>query len=270
MDENKANRPHLCVVLVCRDNLNAVETTMRSLRKLSYLNSTVLIIDSSKDDKIRKSVDRLSLQLRVEYHWVEPKGVYPAMNVGIRQAHEESLIWFLNPGDVLADPNGPERLINLLIETKSNWGFAQARYIDEKDSAKFPSDDADVSQINIFNGRTPISHQTIFAKRKTLVGNGCFDEKLQIASDVEMTFKLSMTTPSFLKEVLVYIEPGGLSARMPFRAIREGLKVRQRNTNMSKMTEYLLLISKLGVLINGVIKRRLANAYHLVRAKIEF
>lgn len=103
------NAPLITVVTVCYNAVNELEKTMLSVLNQTYDNIEYIVIDGgSKDgtvDIIEKYANRLA-------YWVsEPdKGIYDAMNKGIRAAKGE-WINFMNAGDEFVGWDVLERFI---------------------------------------------------------------------------------------------------------------------------------------------------------------
>ena len=86
------------VVTVCRNVKSSLEKTMNSLRHQSYVHIDYVIIDGASTDGTPEMLGKTE-----GIRWIsEPdKGIYDAMNKGIRMAEGEWVI-FMNAGDVFA------------------------------------------------------------------------------------------------------------------------------------------------------------------------
>ena len=102
--------PWLTIVTVVKDDMEGFARTAGSLGGQSAVDFEWLVVDSSPDrDKVRREAIRI-LPGALAYEWVEPKGVYPAMNYGLTRARGRFTL-FLNAGDVLADARVLERFV---------------------------------------------------------------------------------------------------------------------------------------------------------------
>ena len=86
------------VVTVCRNVKSSLEKTMNSLLHQSYAHIDYVIIDGASTDGTPEMLGKTE-----DIRWIsEPdKGIYDAMNKGIRMAEGEWVI-FMNAGDVFA------------------------------------------------------------------------------------------------------------------------------------------------------------------------
>ena len=180
------------VVLVSKNNPEAVEMTLKSICGLNSDNFGVLIVDSSDSQQIREIVQNKNFDFEINYLWTPPLGVYDAMNKAIETSNEDDYIWFLNPGDRLTNLNSYQAFVRQIEESKVQWAYAQAIYDVENQvlSKPFPREDHALHRLGLFNGDNPISHQAILAKVSTLRECGLFDVKYKIASDIDLILKL--------------------------------------------------------------------------------
>ena len=99
--------PLLSIVTVVRNDLRGLTRTLRSIEAqlgvLRTLSTELLIVDGVSDDGSREVAEAFRDQraLPVRVLGQPPQGVYPAMNLGWRQARGEWLI-YANAGDLLA------------------------------------------------------------------------------------------------------------------------------------------------------------------------
>ena len=98
--------PKVTVVTVCYNCHDVIEQTLRNVLKQTYLNLEYIVIDGASTDGTRHIVERYAQRLA---YWVsEPdKGIYDAMNKGIRAASGEWII-FRNAGDYFFHPTAIE------------------------------------------------------------------------------------------------------------------------------------------------------------------
>ncbi|MGA1004688.1 glycosyltransferase, partial [Vulcanococcus sp.] len=98
--------PLLSIVTVVRNDLRGLKRTLRSieaqLSALKTLPTELLIVDGASGDGSLQVAEafRAKLGLPVRVLQQPPQGVYPAMNLGWRQARGQWLI-YVNAGDLL-------------------------------------------------------------------------------------------------------------------------------------------------------------------------
>lgn len=97
------NHPLISVVTVVYNAVAAIENTMQSVLEQTYNNVEYIVIDGGSTDGTVEVIKKYSSRLA---YWVsEPdKGIYDAMNKGIRKAHGE-WINFMNAGDSFYAPD---------------------------------------------------------------------------------------------------------------------------------------------------------------------
>lgn len=104
------SRPLITVITVCRNTVNEIEETIKSVINQTYNHIEYIIIDGGSTDGtidvIKKYADKIS-------YWVsEPDdGIYDAMNKGIEKATGE-WINFLNSGDIFSSEKTLESIFS--------------------------------------------------------------------------------------------------------------------------------------------------------------
>lgn len=100
--KNSNMPPKVSVVTVCYNCCDVIEATIRNVLAQTYSNMEYIVIDGASTDGTRDIVARYADRLA---YWVsEPdKGIYDAMNKGIRAASGEWII-FRNAGDYFFQP----------------------------------------------------------------------------------------------------------------------------------------------------------------------
>jgi glycosyltransferase involved in cell wall biosynthesis len=267
MDNKSAELNALSIVLVCMNNLNYVKKTLESLENLKYEPKQLLIIDSSSDSSIRTFISSLESQFEIVYEWQYPQGVYAAMNLGIQKSKEDSIIWFLNPGDSLVNEKALHLLLLSMINDRNVWGFAQARNAPPHQSQIYPKIASQVSSKLIASGSLSISHQAILARKSILTKLNLFNKDFRIASDIEMILKLSSYSHTFVPAVLVEIDQTGLSNLYPIRTLFENVLIFRKFGLWSRKYAYYKLIKNLLDLLFGIIRRELIKILKRVVAK---
>jgi len=93
------DHPVVSVITVVYNNKNHIEKTIQSIAAQHFKNYEHVIIDGGSTDGTLEIIQKYSH--RLGYFISEPdKGIYDAMNKGIRAARGE-YIWFINSGDLI-------------------------------------------------------------------------------------------------------------------------------------------------------------------------
>lgn len=103
-------QPTISIITVTYNCANDIETTIQSVLQQTYPQIEYLIIDGGSSDGTQEVISRYSQD--IAYFISEPdKGIYDAMNKGIRQASGE-WVFFLNAGDIFTTPQILERIFS--------------------------------------------------------------------------------------------------------------------------------------------------------------
>lgn len=113
----------LSIITINRNNSTGLEKTMASVLVQTYTDFEYVVVDGASTDESVDVIRRFAPQFGDRIKWVsEPdKGIYNAMNKGIRMASGE-YIEILNSGDILAAPDVTERMITALVQHQSMLG----------------------------------------------------------------------------------------------------------------------------------------------------
>jgi hypothetical protein len=64
----------------------------------------------------------------IKYFWTQPKGIYNAMNIGLKMSTENSCIWFLNPGDILLSVECVSQVLEKFDKLEIDYCITQSVY----------------------------------------------------------------------------------------------------------------------------------------------
>jgi hypothetical protein len=217
----------LSVITVVRDNTSGFIDTLNSLKAQSISEFNWVVIDSSTDRTAIPSLLESSGQ-PADYLWVEPEGIYPAMNVGARIA-KGSYLYFLNSGDTLFNSETLRRVEKDLAATSPLWAFGKINFWSQKGGKLTePNWDYMTEQHHRFSrGRFP-GHQGVFVEKQAFEDLGGLDTRFSIVADYHMICRLSqIRTPRELGFVVAKFTQGGAStvswrtAQKEFRSARK-------------------------------------------------
>jgi hypothetical protein len=151
------------------------------------------------------------------------------------------------------------KLLATLTSTQRKWGFAQARNANPKQNGVYPTKVRSINPKIISEGKIAISHQAMLVKKSELISQGLLSTEFKIASDLEMTLKISKTPSVFVEEVLVEIDQNGLSSQYPLTTIIETAQVIYQLGLWSKSRTLLNLFKNIVLLGYGSLKKYLAS-----------
>lgn len=212
------------IITVCRNDAAALEKTVQSVARQTYLHREYIVIDGQSDDDTIARLQPFCDQGIIQTCVSEPDaGVYDAMNKGIARATGD-VIYFLNADDRLHHPQVLKTVadcwsqlpdIDILYGDINLWSA-----IGEKRSTViYPAAD---HLLDYFQTAW-ICHQAIFAKRAWLEKMGGFDLHFQIAADYDWLLRSLNQGARFhhLPHVVADYRLGGLSDVAQVRSLAE-------------------------------------------------
>jgi len=260
----------ISIIIVSLNTKQKLEATINSIRKQSYNNFEVIVIDGLSNDgsveTIHKNKDILD-----KYLIEKDEGIYDAMNKGIRLAEG---VWtiFLNSGDIFYNENTLLSFSNILKKKEEEVIYA----------------DTLVVNINIkyclfsrnFNHKTrkiPFCHQSSFTKTYVL-SNNLFNLDYKISSDFDLFLRLYKQKKKFTKinMIIAQIETGGLSDTNRFKSLKENFDILRKNRmlTISRLTiifdfVYLFITKIIKILITNNLINNLLKLKYYISQKIK-
>jgi hypothetical protein len=227
LEESDESPLQLSVITVVRDDSSGFSETLKSLNEQSLTEFNWVVIDSSAD---RTAISSLleSSRRSADYLWVEPEGIYPAMNLGASVA-KGCYLYFLNSGDTFFNSDTLSRVDEALTSTSPLWAFGNIDFWSQK-GQKLTEPNWDYSkeqQHRFARGRFP-GHQGLFVDKKAFEALGGLDTQFSIAADYHMVCRLSqIQAPRELGFVVANFTQGGASTVSWRTAQKEFRKARR-------------------------------------------
>ena len=219
-NDRPLERPWLTVVTVVKDDDTGLARTAASIvgqqRGFEYV-----VVDSSSD---RNAVDRVLAalpELTATVHWVEPTGIYAAMNEGLRLSRGR-YVYFANAGDTLAD-DMLAQVRAVVDDAAPTWMHGAVEIVGADGSRSItPAWDFTAEQAHAFSrGHFPC-HQGMFVQAEVLRAQGGFDTSYLIAADYASFLQLARTdAPVVLDGIVATFTEGGTSTQRWHRAAKE-------------------------------------------------
>lgn len=228
--------PWLTIVSAVRDDPEGLLRTFASLRTQDLEGVEVQVVDSSSD---RASVAEECADIAV-IKWVEPQGVYAAMNTGLQNASGK-YVQFLNAGDCLHDDSVLQR-VRASVASEPQWMFGPVEIVG-KDGKRTvtPAWDYSIEKKHMFARGLFPQHQGTFARRELLQKLGGFDTSFRIAADYALFLQMSQVSdPLELDFVVADFYEGGLSSERWQESFREFHRARietLRPTGTARLSE---------------------------------
>lgn len=246
------------VVLVSMNNLQDVSATLNSITVLIDGGVEILIVDSSEDHRIRDLITSYNRR-NIAYSYMEPSGIYSAMNLGAKLCTPGNYIWFLNPGDTLPDSGDLVPLLVGGLEANSLWIYGQASVIGGSSKMYFPKLTDSHTSAALIRGSLRISHQAMLVRTDVFNDLSGFDTRYKICSDLDFQIRLfNLSNGYFQESVIVLIEPNGISHQRILTTYFETFLIRMRSGNLKLVKAASITIKNLGRLV----LKKLRRAFH--------
>ena len=186
----------LSIITINRNNAHGLQKTMQSVLAQTYQHFEYVVVDGASTDKSIEIIKQLEQEFQnsaISLKWIsEPdKGIYNAMNKGIRIANGEYLE-FLNSGDLLAADTVVEKMMSALSKTDDTdiiyGNMIKVKDIDNISNLKIKNKQVDscgsTSNITLkMFYRGCLNHSPAYIKKSLFDQYGLYDETLKICSD---------------------------------------------------------------------------------------
>ncbi|MBK5721752.1 glycosyltransferase [Dysgonomonas sp. Marseille-P4677] len=205
----------LSIITINFNNASGLQKTINSVLSQTYKNYEYIVIDGGSTDGSKELIE--SYSDKIDYWVSEPdKGIYNAMNKGIRQAKGEYL-HFLNSGDIYAnnyvlqevfEQKTYESPILRGIQICDNKG-CQTKWINRGNR--------DITLYDLYIDT--LQHQATFIHQDLFKKYGLYDEKYKIVSDWIFFLKamLGGESSTYLNFDIVIFDMTGISNNAEFR-----------------------------------------------------
>jgi len=175
----------LTIITINRNNANGLERTMKSVLSQTRANYNYVVVDGASTDSSVEVVRRYAPFFGNRIKWIsEPdKGIYNAMNKGIRMASGE-YVEFLNSGDCLASEDVVSRMSAALKE-RGKTSILYGNMLKDMPDGSILRDKCfagrDISFLGFYTGA--LNHSSAYIRRSLFDKYGMYDESLKIVSD---------------------------------------------------------------------------------------
>lgn len=210
----------ISIITVCRNEVQAIDTTLQSILEQTYTNKELIVIDGASTDGTLDKLKAYQQQLAVLIS--EPdSGIYNAMNKGLTQATGDYVL-FMNAGDRFYSPTS---LAELAVNFTGDIIYGNT-YKDNKAYPGYPID-------REFLVISMIDHQATLYKKELFLKYGFYDESLQILADYDFLLKVLLKNKAntvFVDSIISLRDFTGISSSAQYRDafIAEQQKVQAR------------------------------------------
>ena len=204
--------PWLSIVTVVKDDIEGFQRSIDSLSPQSLAGVELVLVDSSASALEIPAF--LSDYLITDYQseWVEPQGIYSAMNRGLELARGD-YIYYLNAGDSFFDQSVIGDLGALVAESSPAWIIGRVQILEQTGASVTSAVwDYETEKKALFARGLFPPHQGTVVKTEALRSVGGFDERFAIAADYAAALSLSQVhDPLITERVIATFFEGGIS-----------------------------------------------------------
>jgi len=200
--------PFLSVIIPTYNSSTTLEIALNSILEQSFKDLEVLIIDGFSNDNTIEIAKRLQLEFPViKIVCEEDKGIYDAMNKGIRMAKGEWL-YFMGSDDSLFETTTLKKVSNYIKE--NNFEVIYGNVLSERFNGIYDGEFT-YSKLAVKN----ICHQAIFFRSSVFEKIGGFNLKYRILSDWDHNIKWffsSKISKTYIDQIIANFSDGGISS----------------------------------------------------------
>lgn len=232
----------LSIITINYNNAAGLKKTLDSVAGQTWCEFEHIIIDGGSTDNsvdvIQRYADLYAERYSIKWVSESDRGVYDAMNKGIKMAIGEYCL-FMNGGDCLSLPT----TLSQIALDKHAEDLVVGYSIEEKTNREIKYSLARLSLLEVM--QYGISHQAMFIKRLLFEQLGYYSTDLKVLSDCEFLYKCALKDVSFvnLNECVALVEPGGISNTMLEQMKNEGEIIKRILPN-SINEDYQYILSK--------------------------
>ncbi|MBX7050671.1 MAG: glycosyltransferase [Flavobacteriales bacterium] len=212
-----SGQPVVSIITVVYNASAVIDRTMRSVAAQTWPEIEHIIIDGvSKDDTLEKVAQYLHPNLHV---FSEPdKGIYDAMNKGIRRATGDYII-FMNAGDEFYSPDVLQKILSM---PEGDFYYGNTMVVDDHgkelgERRLHPPKNLNWKSLQF---GMCVSHQSILVKRSICVS---YDLNYKISGDIDWTIRVLKNAKNVIDSgifVSKFLE-GGVSTSKRKQGLKE-------------------------------------------------
>lgn len=215
-------KPILSVVTIVYNNVRDIAYTLRSVTQQTYPHIQYIVVDGLSNDGTMEVIQGFADKIDILIS-EKDKGIYDAMNKGLKQATGDYII-FINSGDEFMDDNTVANVFSCAEDADIYYGetklIAEDRTILGDRRHKTPA----AFTWRSFSRGMNICHQAIYIKRSLAP---TYDTQYQLSADIDWVIKSAkkakkiVNTQQYVARYLV----GGMSQKRHRQSLKERYEI---------------------------------------------
>ena len=207
----------ISIITASFNSEKTIKDTIESILNQSYKDVEYIVIDGNSSDNTLDTINGYSDKIDIKVISEPDKGLYDAMNKGIKIATGE-VIGILNSDDFYKNNTVLEKIASCFEKNPQiDACYADLEFVDSIETSKvvrvWKAGNFEEKKLN--NGWI-IPHPTFFVKKSIYEKYGVFNTSFKIAADYELLLrllKLHKINLFYLPEIIISMRIGGVSGR---------------------------------------------------------
>lgn len=198
--------PKVSIVTICFNEVENLPDTIESVLNQSFTDLEYIIIDGSSSDGSKDLIEEYAMEdKRIKWISEKDKGIYDAMNKGIKMATGEWLN-FMNAGDSFANL---KVLQDINFDEYIDQGLIYGKIIRDQGRIVYPK-----TPELLKYGKIMACHQAMFFNRSLLGHELSYDSSLILSGDSELVSRLDSKNYKieYVDILIAYYKGGGISS----------------------------------------------------------
>lgn len=211
----------ISIITATYNSASTVIEAMTSVQEQDYPDIEHIVIDGDSGDETLDIVRSFSHVSKIVSE--KDKGIYDAMNKGIRMASGE-VIGILNSDDLYANKSVLTCIAQVFRDERIDACYADLQYVSKQGNSKVVRTwkSGHFNPKSFYWGWMP-PHPTFFVRRKVYEKVGLFDTQLRSAADYELMLRILLKygmQAAYIPQVIVRMRSGGMSNASLFNRLR--------------------------------------------------
>lgn len=254
--------PKISIITVVKNDLAGLKITADSIISQNLDGFEWVIVDGFSTDGTWEFTQELSFHHFVTILQTPPKGIYEAMNFGVKESNGPWL-WFINAGDVLLTNHMLAR-IDKIIQVSTGVSIIASPVVYLTPSQHYYSLSIPKIVVRGPSKYAIFHHQGCILNTEIFLQAGGFDENLKFAADGKLIDSMiSIVAPSIVPIVAVGFEMGGATSKNFWYSLNEIRIYRHQVLTKRSMVVYQIKEALRGLLLE--INKTSIGKYSLMR-----